>query len=75
MKLPNFPNLDRSIDMLLVTGVAIGLKAFCPWISLLEIMGLTGTVGMWCLGQIRAIRNQYPYNEIGVESFPVYFNL
>lgn len=72
MKVPNLPNLDRSIDMLIMAGVAIGLKALCPLpVSLLEIMGLTGTVGMWALGCLRTIRNQYPYEEI--ETVPVYY--
>lgn len=68
------PNLDRSIDMLIMAGVAIGIKALCPVpISLLEIMGLTGTLGMWILGQLRAIRNQYPYES--AEVAPIYYLL
>lgn len=68
------PNLDRSLDMVIMAGVAIGIKAICPFpISLLEIMGLTGTLGMWALGQVRAIRNQYPYES--AEVVPIYYLL
>lgn len=72
MKFPNLPNIDRSIDMLVMAGVAIVLKSLFPIpISLLEIMGLTGTAGMWLLGQLRAIKNQYPYESS--ETIPIYY--
>lgn len=58
----NFPNSDRVIDMLILTAAAVAVKALVPIpINLLELMGLTGLVGMWLLGQIRATVNSYPY--------------
>lgn len=75
MKFPNsVPNSDRAIDMILVTLVAIGIKALFPLMpaTLLEIMGLTGAVGMYLLGQLRAIRKNYPYESAQVAVACIY---
>lgn len=67
----SFPNSDRVIDMLVLTAAAVAVKALFPIpINLLELMGLTGLVGMWLLGQLRARTNSYPYEV--AEVMPIY---
>jgi hypothetical protein len=73
LKKLTYPNIDRAIDLCLLTFISLGLKSLIPWLSFFEIAAVVNSFGFFFLGEIRAKFQTYPYEaEQTVEAEIVY---